>query len=406
MAAPPELPESTEILIIGAGATGLALAATLAARGRSFAIIDKLPERSNFSRAIGTIPLTLEMLQPLGVAEQLAGMGNRARLARFYSGDRDREFVKVRFDRLSTRFPYVLLMPQHFTETVLETRLRELNGAEVHRPYVLTGIEQDGKGVVATVTGAGPAEGETRTIRADYVVGADGARSTVRELLAVRFPGDTCRQTFMLHDLRLKDGPPNDEIQMFCSRLGAVTMGAIPPGIVRATISVDDPPASPEGPTVAQVQALIDERAPAHYRPEVLEVLHSGRSRVHHRLADRFRVGRVFLAGDAAHSNSPVSGQGMNLGIQDGIILGDLLATSLATGRDLLDDYERRRRPIAKEAIGMTRRMHQISTEAGPVTGGLRDRLFPLANLSVLNRRVAYQLSGLGRRPVAATQKS
>jgi 2-polyprenyl-6-methoxyphenol hydroxylase-like FAD-dependent oxidoreductase len=397
MTQPPELPDSTEVLIVGAGAAGLALAVTLAARGRDFTLVDKLPARSTFSRAIGTIPLTLEMLQPLGVAEKLAGMGNHARLARFFSGDRDREFVAVRFDRLTTRFPYVLLMPQHFTERVLEERLRELSGAEVYRPYVLTGLEQDGSGVLAAVTGPGR-DGERHRLRAKYVVGADGARSTVRELLAVGFPGDTCRQTFLLHDLRLADGPPPDEIQMFCSRLGAVTMGAIPPDIVRITVSVDEPPAAPEAMSVADVQALINERAPAHYRPEVLEVLHSGRSRVHHRLAERFRVGRVFLAGDAAHSNSPVSGQGMNLGIQDGLVLGDLLASALRTGRDGLDDYERRRRSAAGEAIGMTRRMHQISTEAGRVTGGLRDRFLPVVNLTALNRRVAHQLSGLGRR--------
>ncbi len=386
-----ELPERTDVLVVGAGATGLALAATLAGAQVDFVVIDKLLEGRNLSRAIGTVPRTLEMLQQLQVADRLSDLGNHAGKATFFSGDRDRRIATVRFGHLATRFPFVLLLPQSVTEKVILTRLEELGG-RVHRPYTLTGLSQDDSVVTATVSGA---DGEVRTIRARYVVGADGARSTVRELIGVDFPGETFRQTFMLFDLYLDPGPPPDEIQMFCSRLGAVTMGALPSGITRLTISIDDPP---DAVTPQDVQVLVDERGPAHYRPKVLEVLDSARSRVHHRVAERFRSDRVFLGGDAAHANSPVSGQGMNLGIQDGITLGNILAGALTGSSERLDAYERERRPIAREAVGMTRRMNALATDRGRWTSGFRDTFLPIANLSVVNRRLAFELSGLKTR--------
>jgi 2-polyprenyl-6-methoxyphenol hydroxylase-like FAD-dependent oxidoreductase len=187
---------------------------------------------------------------------------------------------------------------------------------------------------------------------------------------------------------------------MFCSRLGAVTFAHIPwhrSGVVRIAVSVDRPPPAFATLKPRELQALIDERAPAGYPVKITEVLETTHHPASHRIAERFRVGRIFLAGDAAHSHSPIGGQAINLGIQDGLALAAALATVLNTGADVLDSYERERRPRGKEVVDLTRRMNQVATEPGRWRGGLRDVLFPAAKVPALNRRVTRVMAGLTR---------
>jgi 2-polyprenyl-6-methoxyphenol hydroxylase-like FAD-dependent oxidoreductase len=398
-----ELPTSTDVLIVGAGATGLALAATLAARGVSFVVIDALAEPRRFAGGIALTPQTLELLEPLGITERLTGIGNRARAARFFSGDRNREVVALRFDKLSTRFPYLLFIPQQYTEKALTDRLGELaagtrSGAEsaVYRPYKLLSLAQDDTGVTATVLGP---DGE-RTVRAKYAAGTDGVHSTVRELTHVGFPGELFRQSYLQNDVFLTGGPPRDEVHMFCSRLGAVTFAHIPwdpAGVVRIALSLDRPPAAFSTLKPHQLQALIDERAPDGYQVKITEVLETTHHPASHRVAERYRVGRIFLAGDAAHSHSPIGGQAINLGMQDGAALGTALGTVLNTGEDVLDSYENERRPAGREVVDLTRQMNQIATEPNRWKGALRDALFPVARIPVLNQRVTRVMAGLDR---------
>lgn len=384
-----EYQESTDVLVVGAGPTGLTVASTLAAANVPAIVIDQVPEGENFSRAVGTVPRTLEMLEQLGVSERLAAISNHAKRVRAFSGDRNRNIATLRLGRLTTRFPYIVILPQHLMEKTILARLRELGG-DVWRPLRLSGMAQDDSGVTATVVGP---DGEERVIRAKYAVGADGPRSAVRSLANVDFPGVTFRQPFVLADMRLSSGPPSDEIHLFFSRHGAVIMGHMPSDVFRVCLSVDHAPDSTM--TEEQAEELLQERGPSQYRPSVIEVLHSSRTRVHHRIAERFRAGRILLAGDAAHVNSPIIGQGMNLGMQEGITLGNELAATLHTGVDTLDSYERERRPIAEDAVRITNRINEIATERTRWKGALRDTLFPIANIPPVNRRAVYRLSRL-----------
>jgi 2-polyprenyl-6-methoxyphenol hydroxylase-like FAD-dependent oxidoreductase len=329
------------------------------------------------------------MLEPLGIGDRLADISNHAARVRVFSGDRNRNIVTLRLDRLSTRYPYIVILAQHVLEETIADRLREL-GTEVVRPAALTGLKQDGSGVTATVTGP---DGAEREIRAKYLVGADGPRSTVRSLAGVAFPGVTFRQPFVLADMRLGSGPPPDEIHLFFSRPGAVIMGHMPDDVYRVCLSLDQAPESTM--TAEQAEELLLERGPADYEPKVIEVLHSSQTRVHHRIAERFRTGRVLLAGDAAHVNSPIIGQGMNLGMQEGVTLADALTDTLRTGTDCLDRYERIRRPIAKNAVGITNHINELATLTSPWKGALRDALFPAANLPPLNKKITRRLSRL-----------
>lgn len=383
-----ELPETTDVLIVGAGPTGLALAATLCDADVDCCVIDKVAEGGNYSRAVGTLPRTLEMLQQLKVAERMTEASNHAQRIRIFSGDRDRNIATLRLDRLDTDFPFAVLQPQHKTEEILLTRLRELGG-DVHRPLRVTAIHQTEHEVVATVTDP---DGAERTVRAKYLVGADGTRSDVRRMVGVDFAGETFRQSFILADLELIDGSPPDEIHLFFSRAGGVIMGHMPGRLHRVCVSVD---ALPEDLTAEKAESLLRERAPARRRIRVLRVATDSHTRVHHRVAARFRKGRVFLAGDAAHTNSPIIGQGMNLGIQDGITLGNEFARTLLRGEDTLDAYERIRRPIAVDAVEITRRINSIATDRSAWKGAVRDSILPLSAIPAVNRKMIYRLSRL-----------
>jgi 2-polyprenyl-6-methoxyphenol hydroxylase-like FAD-dependent oxidoreductase len=383
-----ELPETTDVLIVGAGPTGLALAAVLCDAGVDCCVVDAVAEGGNYSRAVGTLPRTLEMLQQLKVAERMVEASNHAQRIRIFSGDRDRNIATLHLRRLDTEFPFAVLQPQHATEEILLTRLGELGGV-VLRPLRVTALRQSNHEVVVTVADAG---GDERTVRAKYVVGADGTRSDVRKMIGVEFAGETFRQRFLLGDLELGDGSPADEIQLFFSRAGGVIMGHMPGKLHRVCISVDEVPAKL---TAGTAEALLRERAPARKHIEVRQVVTDSHTRVHHRVAARFRLGRVFLAGDAAHVNSPIIGQGMNLGIQDGITLGNELVRTLRTGADTLDAYERIRRPIALDAVGITQRINDAGTQRSSWRSAVRDLVLPLSVIPGVNRAMITRLSRL-----------
>jgi len=191
------LPATTDVAIVGAGPTGLALAAVLATEGVSCVLLDRLAEGANTSRAAVVHARTLEVIEELGVTDRMRAEGHV--VPRFTLRDRDRVLATIRFDGLPTRYPYTLMVPQNVTEAILLGRLRELGG-DVHRPYAVTGLEQDADGV--TVTAA--ADGQPpQTVRARYVVGADGMHSSVRECAGIGFTGDSYEQSFVLADVRM-----------------------------------------------------------------------------------------------------------------------------------------------------------------------------------------------------------
>jgi 2-polyprenyl-6-methoxyphenol hydroxylase-like FAD-dependent oxidoreductase len=296
---------------------------------------------------------------------------------RFTIRDRDRVLASINFDGLRSRYPYTLMIPQNVTEAILLARLRELGG-DVSRPYTLQDLRQDADAVSLTVASDGEAP---RTVKARYVVGADGMHSAVRERAGIGFTGGSYEQSFVLADVQMDWPLGHDEVMLF-----------------RIVATVDD---APEHPSIADVQRLLETRGPSGGVSRVRQLAWSTRFRVHHRLADRYRAGRVLLAGDAAHVHSPAGGQGMNTGIQDAVVLGHALSAVLRGSGDekTLDEYERTRRPIANRVVSLTDRMTRMATLRSRPSRALRNGFLEVAGrIPGAMTRVATAIAGLNNR--------
>ncbi|KAA2254064.1 FAD-dependent oxidoreductase [Solihabitans fulvus] len=384
------LPTSTDVVIVGAGPTGLTLAATLAGRGIDVVLLDRQAEGANTSRAAVVHARTLEVLEEVGATETMVAEGVRS--TRLVARDRDRELFGTRFDRLPTRYPYALMLSQARTEAILLDRLHALGG-RVFRPYTVTDVSQDAERVTVTVADE---NGDRHAITARYVVGADGMHSAVREHAGIGFTGGTYGESFLLADVEMDWSLPTDEVTLFFAAAGMVVVAPLPGGTYRFVATVDE---APEHPTVADVQALLDQRGPLRRPAVVREVRWGSRFRVHHRVADTYRAGRVLLAGDAAHVHSPAGGQGMNTGIQDAVALGHALDAAMTGGGDgPLDEYTRTRRPVAEQVVAVADRLTRLAT-VPPRIRPLRNAAMRLAgHLPPVRRKLTWRLSGLDYR--------
>jgi 2-polyprenyl-6-methoxyphenol hydroxylase-like FAD-dependent oxidoreductase len=375
----------TGVLIVGAGPVGLTLATALAANGVPAVLIDKQAEGANTSRACVVHSRTLEVLRELKVSEQLVSHG--LIVPRFTVRDRDRVLLTIDFDQLPTDYPYTLMIPQDITERLLLERLTAAGG-RVFRPYEVTSLAEDTDGVTATF-----ADGDS--IRARYAVGADGMHSTVRQYTGIGFTGDTYPESFVLADVHMDWQFPETEVMLYYSPAGLVVVSALPGGRHRIVATVDE---APEQPSAEFVQALLDARGPALRPARVLDVVWSSRFRVHHRLADHYRAGRVFLAGDAAHVHSPAGGQGMNTGIQDAVALAARLTAVLRDGAAdaVLDEYEAERRPVAEGVVAMTHRITRVATiDSVPLRKARNALLRALDWVPAVHHSLAMSLSEL-----------
>ncbi|MBB4929617.1 2-polyprenyl-6-methoxyphenol hydroxylase-like FAD-dependent oxidoreductase [Lipingzhangella halophila] len=380
------LPTTTEVLIVGAGPIGLSTAVALTQQGRDVTVIDNQAAGANTSRAAVVHAHTLEILDPYGVSAPMVARG--VHTSRFTIRDRDRILIPVEFSELPTKYPYTLMISQADTEAILLDRLKELGGT-VLRPYTLTTLEQDGDGVTATVEGG-------ERVRASYVVGADGMHSTVREQTGIGFEGGTYAESFTLADVRLSGGVPQNEVILYFSPAGLVVVAPLPDGRHRIVATVDE---APQHPDAAFAQGLLDARGPEAAPAVVDEVVWGSRFRVHHRIADTFRSGRVLLAGDAAHVHSPAGGQGMNLGIEDAVSMSQTLGRVLDGGSpDLLDTWAASRRPVAQEVVALASRLTRIAT-LGRARRPLRNTVLGLlGRVPGVRNRLAWRLAGLTRR--------
>jgi 2-polyprenyl-6-methoxyphenol hydroxylase-like FAD-dependent oxidoreductase len=387
----PALPASTDVVIVGAGPTGLTLANTLAARGTSFVVLDQATQGGNTSRAAVVHARTLEVLDQIGVSDDLCRRG--IVVPRFTVRDRDRVLLEVPFDGLPTRYPYTLMIPQNITEEVLAEHLIG-RGGTVHWQHAVTRLDIRGSDVTVTVTRP---DGTPGLLQARYVVGCDGLHSVVREQAAIGFTGDRYAESFVLADVQMDWPFPRDEVNLFFSPKGLVVVAPLPGQRYRVVATLDE---APERPTIADVQALLDQRGPRTAPASVRNVVWGSRFRVHHRIADAFRRGPLFLAGDAAHVHSPAGGQGMNTGIQDAATLARLLADVLAGGDDRLDDYEASRRPVAAAVVTMTDRLTRAATARNPLARTVRNTVLRLAGrLAPVRRALAMNLSELSTDP-------
>lgn len=375
---------TTDVLIVGAGPTGLTLAASLVSKGISTTLVDKQAAGANTSRAGVVNARSLEVLEPLDVARRLVKEGIQAPV--FTIRDRKRTLIQIDFSGLPTEYPYSLMVPQSTTERLLLDRLVELGGTVI-RPKTLTTAAQDADGVTATFD-----DGDV--IRARYLVGADGIHSTVREYAGIGFEGGQYEESFVLADVHLSGEVPADEVLLFWATAGLTVVAPLPGGeVYRVVAPVTD---APENPSVEFVQRLLDERGHGVGRMVVEDVVWGSRFRIHHRVADAYRAGRLLLAGDAAHVHSPAGGQGMNLGIQDAAALADALVDVLGGAPEtLLDDYSAARRPIARGVVALTDRLTRLAT-LPRVARPIRNAVIGLAGrFPFVQRALAMRLSGL-----------
>ena len=373
----------TDVLVVGAGPTGLTLAASLLRRDADVIVVDRLTAGANTSRAAAVNARTLEVLEDVDVSSRMVKSGLIA--PRFTMRQGARTLISIDFSVLPTKYPYTLMISQATTEALLVERLAELGG-EVLRPKTLTRLSQDRDGVTATFD-----DGDT--IRARFVVGCDGAHSTVRDQAGIGFAGGEYAESFMLADVRLSGEAPDDEVILFYAVNGLNVLAPLPGGIHRV---VAPSAHAPEVPSAGFVQDMMDTRGFGPGRSVVTELVWGSRFRIHHRVADTYRAGRLLLAGDAAHVHSPAGGQGMNLGIQDAIVLADALGDELSGGPGAaLDAYSASRRPVAQEVLATTGRLTRLATLPKAVRPARNGLMRLAAQIPAVRSQLAWRLSGL-----------
>jgi 2-polyprenyl-6-methoxyphenol hydroxylase-like FAD-dependent oxidoreductase len=376
----------TEVLVAGAGPTGLMLAGDLAAAGVDVKILERRVEESNLTRAFAVHARTLELLDMRGIADELVSQGFPLPEVRVHLGNGEVVFGLRHPD---SRFPYTLVVRQARTEALLEKRARDL-GVEIRYGAEVTGLRQDPEGVTVTVDGGHPE-------RARYLVGCDGAHSTVRRLLGVRFSGRSYDTRIMLADARFERDLPL-AVNPFVGRDGIILLPPYGDGWYRATVWDRSRQEVPLDQPV-DIEELRDSvRRIAGDDLGLAEMSWSTRFLSERRQAERYRVGRVFLAGDAAHVHSPLGAMGMSTGIQDAANLSWKLAAAVSGWAPawLLDSYHTERHPAGRTALRFTDALMRLAVAPAPVRL-LRSALAPtIMNWHPVSEMMRRTMSGLG----------
>ncbi|MBF9068613.1 FAD-dependent monooxygenase [Streptacidiphilus fuscans] len=375
-----------DLVVVGAGPTGLLLAGDVAAAGLRVALLEKRKDESNLSRAFAVHARTLEQLDARGLAEELLETGAQIDNLQIFGR------LKVEMRQLPSRFPLVLITPQYNTEAVLQRRALDA-GVTLVRGAQVTALRQDALGVEVDAT----VDGDTVTFRSTYAVGTDGVHSTVRELLGVPYPGESAIQSVMLADVRLQR-EPDSLLNVGASEDGFTFMAPYGDGWYRI-LTWDRHDQQPDRAPVdfdrlCQVTTKILGEDFGPHEPRALSRFHSDE-----RQAPTYRVGRVFLAGDAAHCHSPAGGQGMNTGLQDAANLGWKLAAALRgwARRDLLDSYQAERHPVGAHVLRTSGGLLRLSIGDEPAPRLARTLMKGVGSrLRPLTRRGGLEISGIG----------
>ncbi|MFI9271061.1 FAD-dependent monooxygenase [Kitasatospora sp. NPDC052896] len=381
--------DDVDVLIAGAGPTGLLLANELQLAGVGALVLERLPERTGQSKALGLQPRTAEILQLRGWLEPVLDRALATIPGGHFAG------MPLDYSVFDTPFPYQLGIPQARVEECLENRLTD-HGVPLLHGHELTDLAQDDEGVTATVTGPD----RTRRLRARYLVGADGGRSTVRHLLGMPFPGRDGRLSMVVADVVVEGGPaagtewrlpslePDEKGLSFLLPLDGGVHRLLFGGPEQQRLERSAPV------TEDEVRAALF----AHHgdRVRLRELRWASRFTDASRQAERYRDGRVLLAGDAAHIHLPAGGQGLNLGMQDAFNLGWKLAAQLHgwAPERLLDSYHAERHPVGAMVLENTRAQGVLSSP-DPDARALRATVAGLLTVPEANRRIAGMISGL-----------
>ncbi|GAA1551270.1 FAD-dependent monooxygenase [Dactylosporangium maewongense] len=378
-------PLTFDVIIAGCGPAGAMLAAELRLHDVRVLVLEKETEPTSFVRIVGLHVRSIELMAMRGLLERIAERARRRPAAGFFAA-----IDKPAPVDLDTAHAYLLGIPQPVIVHLLEAHAVDL-GAQVRRGCAVTGLEQDGEGVTVELAGG-------ERLRSRYLVGCDGARSTVRRLLGVGFPGEPSRTDTLMGEMEAA-APPEEiaakvaEVRKTDQRFTFGPFGEVYRVVIPGA-GVSD---RAEPPTIEDFQRQLHAIAGTDFG------VHSPRwlSRFGDatRLAERYRVGRVLLSGDAAHIHPPIGGQGLNLGVQDAFNLGWKLAAQIRgwAPDTLLDTYETERHPVAADVLDNTRaQMELFSTEPGPQA--LRRLLTELMDFDEVNRHLIEKITAIGVR--------
>ena len=380
------------VLVVGAGPVGLTMACELARRGVTFRLIDKEPEPTDKSKALGIHSRTLEVLESMGLVQTFLDAGHIVYGSNFYH--RDKKLVHLSLDEIEGPYPYALMLPQCDSEKILRDHLAK-SDVKIERPVELTAFEQSEGGVTATLQHP---DGSIEVDSFNWIIGTDGAHSTVRHVLGFKFEGEQYPESFATCDLHVAWDHSEDELDIFVSEEGM--MAFFPTGGGRYRIIADEPAVkhkTGDPITLAEAQAIVDKRGP---KGVVLsDPIWMTWFAIHRRSVEQYRQGRAFLVGDAAHIHSPALGQGMNTGMQDAFNLAWKLALveNGMASQKLLDSYQSERHPVGANLLKTTDAVTRLATVRSPLAAGVRNELMHLlAGHEVVQHRALKNLSMLG----------
>jgi 2-polyprenyl-6-methoxyphenol hydroxylase-like FAD-dependent oxidoreductase len=382
---------TSDVLIVGAGPVGLTLANDLIRRGIRCRLIDSAEHPAQKTKALGIHAKTLELLAKMGVVQTAIERGLKSPVFSLYSDGKRIARIDFREHLLDSPYPYVLMLPQHETERLLTEHLQSQGGA-IEWQTELISATQDEQGVEAVLRHP---DGQQERVHAPYLVGCDGAHSTVRHLLGLDFAGTSFEQSFAVGNVRLTWDLSYDGIFAFVHRDNFIAYFAMADGRHRVVIAYELDKAPTGDVTLEEIQAAIDTCGPQGARasdPADLTRFH-----VNQRRAEHYRSGRIFLAGDAAHIHSPIGAQGMNTGMQDALNLGWKLALAMKGQASplLLESYETEREQVGEALLRGTERATRMALSLNPLLLALRNALAPIffSSLPGAVHRLAEALS-------------
>ncbi|CAM5592551.1 FAD-dependent monooxygenase [Streptomyces canus] len=383
----------TPVIVVGSGPTGLLLAGDLATAGVPVTVVERRPHKiSNLSRAFVLHARTLEQLDARALADGLEALGQRLDTLRLFGR------LTIDLGDLPSRFNHLLVLPQYEVEKALERRAVEA-GVDFRYETEVTGLSQDGNGVTVEVSGP---DGSTESLRAEYLVGADGMRSAVRDAIGLPFPGHSVIRSVVLADVRLAEQP---ETLLAVNAVGDAFAFIAPFGdgyhrVIAWNRARDVPDSEPlDLDEVKEVTRLALGRDFGMHDARWMSRFHSDE-----RQAPAYRVGRVFLAGDAAHVHTPAGGQGMNTGLQDAANLSWKLAQVMGghAGPELLDTYQAERHPVGRSVLRSSGGIVRLAMAKRPWELALRAVLTTvLDHAGPVRRRMLGRLTGIGYRYAA-----
>ncbi|HEY9788114.1 MAG TPA: FAD-dependent monooxygenase [Candidatus Obscuribacterales bacterium] len=375
--------QDMRILVVGAGPTGLMMASELLRHGVKCRIIDKSAQPSDKTKALALHSRTLEIFENTGIVAEILERGAHCHGASLYH--KGQRIAHIVVDEVDSPYPMIIMLPQPETEEILHKHLQKLGG-QVEREVELVNVKENGEGVTAVLR---QKDGKEETCKYDWIVGCDGAHSTVRKALNLAFDGAPYEELFTLADAKVTGGLAQDEVSTHFNEDGVLVFFPYRDGRFRVTADVSPDETSDPTPTEAEFQRLLDKRGPGGLKIE--DIRWSGNFRIHRRSVKTYRKGNVFLCGDAAHIHSPVGGQGMNTGLQDAYNLAWKLALVVkgAAGPSLLDSYNEERHPIGQNVLKGTDIATRVATLRHPLAKKIRNHVMAfLSEQEVIQHRL------------------